>query len=116
MTKISEGLYIRFSKICHTPYTRKIFQLNLIRNQIGRFVKVGLACLCWHSVLVKVLRSKAYLIVPVHSKSVKSEVLEIILVLQLLAYPLVVQGGKIKSLDFPCVECKFQNIVRNILG
>lgn len=64
--------------------------------------------------LIKVLWSKAYPVVPIHSETVKFEVLEIGYVTQLLAYPLIVRRGEIKSLGISCVECEFQNIIRNV--
>ena len=93
---------------------QKILQLNPSRNQVGGFIQVRLDYLYGYSVLIKIFWSKAYLVVPVDSKTIKIEVLEIGDVTQLLAYPLIVQGSEIESLDFSCVECESQNVIRNV--
>ena len=93
---------------------QKILQLNPSRNQVGGFIQVRLDYLYGYSVLIKIFWSKAYLVVPVDSKTIKIEVLEIGDATQLLAYPLIVQGSEIESLDFSCVECESQNVIRNV--
>ncbi len=99
------------------PYQLFTYRNRKSSNQIPSEIKLeGWLISYWYhlygySVLIKVLGSKAYLVVPVDSKTIKLEVLEIVDVTQLLAYPLIVQGSEIESLDFSCVECEFQRVV-----
>ena len=76
---------------------------------------ISIFYLSWYALLIKVFRSKTYLIVPVNGKRIKFKILEVLYVLKFCANAFIIEPGEVKQFDLTCIESKFEDIARYIL-
>ena len=69
-----------------------------------------------YTTFVKILRRKAYFIVPINSKWVKRKIAEIIHILQLAADTFLHQWNEIHSPHLTITESEPENIILHIFG